>query len=234
MNNQGSKRKISDYFVSNDEKLKIKSSKEEIISEESNIKPMDNYLLYKKQFLENPHLIYEKILKEVKLEQKQVLVFGKTFDEPRLTAVYGDENICDLTYSYSKSTRKLNPMTPTLIEIQKTIEEFTKIHFDFVLLNFYRNGNDKVSWHSDDEKTMDCSNIISISLGTQRKFRLRDKIEKKVVWEESLETGSLLWMKKDCQNIYQHEIPLEKRISTSRLSLTFRKFNEKTLSTLKK
>lgn len=182
------------------------------------------YFEYKENFIIDPMDIYDRLLDEIKFEQKQVKVFGKIFDEPRLTAIHGDDNVLTKKYIYSKSERSLLPMTSTLRLLQQQIEEYTGIHFDFVLLNLYRDGNDKVVWHSDGESTMDSSNIASISLGTERIFKFREKATKELVWKHQLKNGSLVWMKKGCQEVYEHEVPKSTKITTPRINLTFRKF----------
>jgi len=123
------------------------------------------YFDYFTRFLEKDKYWYTKVMSELELEQNQVIVFGKSYLEPRLTAIHGIDSVLDKNYVYSKSTRKLRPMTPTLKRIRDVVEFYTEIPFDFVLINFYRTGGDKVGWHSDDEPMMDCSNIVSISLG---------------------------------------------------------------------
>jgi alkylated DNA repair dioxygenase AlkB len=182
------------------------------------------YFDYFTRFLEKDKYWYAKVMSELELEQNQVIVFGKSYLEPRLTAIHGLDSVLDKNYVYSKSTRKLRPMTPTLKKIRDVVEFYTEIPFDFVLINFYRTGGDKVGWHSDDEPMMDCSNIVSISLGGERIFKFRDKKTKELVWKESLESGSLLWMKKGCQENLEHEVPKTAKIVEPRLNLTFRKF----------
>ena len=162
-------------------------------------------------------------MREIPFVQRTVQVFGKEYNEPRLTSVHGDENVRHLKYVYSKSPRDLSKMTPTLKEIRQKIEDYTGIHFDFVLINLYRDGNDKVSWHSDDEKMMNCSHIVSISLGAERKFKMRNK-KNKQVFDIRLGDGSMIWMKPGCQDELEHEIPKEVKVKEPRINLTFRRF----------
>jgi len=183
-----------------------------------------DYFTYQEKFIKSPYSYMDGLIHEVNFEQKQVTVFGKVYNEPRLTSVHGDANVIDKKYIYSKSVRKLSPMTPTLKELQTLVETHTGLHFDFVLLNFYRDGNDKVGWHSDDESIMDCSNIVSISLGAERPFKFRDKETKKLVWKEVLKNGSMVWMKKGCQENLEHEVPKCMKVNEPRINLTFRKF----------
>jgi len=181
---------------------------------------------YEEKFLKNPYTYYDSLIHEVTFEQKQVVVFGKTYNEPRLTAIHGDDDVLDMKYVYSKSVRKLSPMTKTLKDLQELVEKHTGIHFDFVLLNYYRDGNDKVGWHSDDEPMMNCSNIVSLSLGAERPFKFRDKETREVVWKEVLKNGSMVWMKPGCQELYEHEVPKCMKVSEPRINLTFRKFTK--------
>ena len=188
---------------------------------------MDNtYFNYEEFFLINSNAYFEKIVQEVKFEQRQVTVFGKQYNEPRLTSVHGDQNVLDKKYVYSKSIRELLPMTKTLRELQSYVEQETDIHFDFVLLNYYRDGKDKVGWHSDDEPMMDCSNIASLTLGAERPFKFRDKSTKKVIWKQILRSGSLVWMKPGCQENLEHEVPKCMKVYEPRINLTFRKFKQ--------
>lgn len=41
------------------------------------------------------------------------------------------------------------PWSPELMEIRAKVEGLTGILFNSVLLNYYRDGNDSVAWHSD-------------------------------------------------------------------------------------
>lgn len=182
------------------------------------------YFEYFTGFVSNPSGWYDKLMKEVEFDQNQVFVYGKTYDEPRLTAVYGLDHVLDKHYIYSKSVRKLKPMTPSLLRLRNLVEFYTEIKYDFVLINLYRNGWDKVGWHSDDEPMMDCTNIASISLGEERTFKFREKETKKTIWKEQLESGSLVWMKQGCQENLEHEVPRTLKQVGKRINLTFRKF----------
>ena len=94
------------------------------------------------------------------------------------------------------------PWTKELIAVKSKIEVYSKIKFNSVLLNFYRSGSDSVSWHSDDEKELGEEPIIgSVSFGGTRRFRLRNKEDKKQIHTYELENGILLLMKGKTQNI---------------------------------
>lgn len=148
--------------------------------------------------------------------------------EPRLTAWYGQPG---LTYTYSAKAMSPLPWTTSLLTIKTAIEtelinHLIKTDFTSVLINKYRDGNDYLGWHSDNEKELGNEPVIaSISLGEARtfQFRLKDDHKKKIQIE--LNDGSLLVMRGKTQELWQHQIP--KRSSATavinpRINLTFR------------
>ena len=147
-------------------------------------------------------------------------MYGKSHPLPRLTAWYGDMN---KTYTYSGIPMTPNLWNTELIQIKKKVDQYTKINFNSVLLNYYRSGNDSVSWHSDDEDELGDKPIIgSVSFGGTRKFRLRNKINKKLIHNIDLKNGSLLIMRELTQKYWEHEIPKTKKPVEERINLTFR------------
>lgn len=90
-----------------------------------------------------------------------------------------------------------NPWILSLLSIKKRIEKVAESNFNSVLANLYRNGQDYVSWHSDDEKELGENPILaSISFGATRRFLLRHKSNKDLETVDlSLDHGSLLIMK---------------------------------------
>jgi len=115
------------------------------------------------------------------------------------------------------------PFTPTLLQIKNKIEGNITEKFNAVLLNLYRDGNDSMGWHSDDEKELGENPVIaSISLGEERMFHLRHKNNKLLKFKFLLQHGSLLLMKGKTQHFWQHQIPKSKKINKSRINLTFR------------
>ena len=123
-----------------------------------------------------------KILNEtINWKQENITFYGKTYPVPRKTAWYGYPG-----FNYTYSGIKCNPdsWTPELMQIKKDIESYIPTEdFNSVLLNLYRDGNDKVSWHADDEKELGTNPIIaSLSFGAERTFQLKhnsDKTQKK-------------------------------------------------------
>lgn len=163
---------------------------------------------------------FQILLNEIEWQEDDIKVFGKTYKQPRLTALYGMNNA---SYRYSGITMFPKPFNSILKEIKTKIEEITEIKFTTVLLNFYRDGSDSNGWHSDDEKELGENPLIaSISLGAERTFRLRHKKDKTKKKNLILQHGSLLIMKGETQHHWQHCIPKSKKDIKPRINLTFR------------
>ena len=163
---------------------------------------------------------YNRLLSETEWQHDDITVYGKKYKQPRLTALYG---LNDLPYTYSGLSMAPKLFTPLLLEIKNAIEGISEIKFNAVLLNLYRDGNDSVGWHSDDEKELGKNPIIiSLTLGAERFFHLKYKENKQHRYKLLLEHGSLLVMKGETQHFWQHQIPKSKVIQSPRINLTFR------------
>jgi alkylated DNA repair dioxygenase AlkB len=94
-----------------------------------------------------------------------------------------------------------------------------------VLLNLYRDGQDSMGYHADDEKELGETPLIaSLSLGDERVFKLRHKTRKTTL-DIVLGHGDLLVMAGALQQYWQHCVPKTKQLKTARINLTFRKIN---------
>jgi len=155
-------------------------------------------------------------------KQEEIKYYGKTYPVPRKTAWYGYDG---LNYSYSGINCNPELWTKELLELKTKIEAFLpEQDFNTVLLNMYRDGNDKVSWHSDDEKELGTDPIIaSLSLGATRRFDIKHKLEHELLYKFELTPGSLIIMKGAMQHHWLHQVPVQKKVSEPRINLTFRK-----------
>ncbi len=165
--------------------------------------------------------IFQRLLHELPLAQKQVRVFGVWHNEPRLTAWHGDAGA---VYTYAGVTQQPQPWTPALQYLRDRLADFAPASFNSVLANYYRDGRDAMGWHSDDEPELGpAPTIASLSFGACRRFVMapRHKPDKRrVVFE--LSHGSLLIMQGDCQKLWRHALPKSARVLQPRLNLTFR------------
>ena len=161
----------------------------------------------------------ECLKKEIEWEQHRIKIFGKWVDCP--SAWYGDPGA---VYRYSNLSLNPKAWTPTLLEVRNQLAETVERQFNSVLLNLYRNGNDSMGWHSDDEWEMGLNPVIaSISLGGSRMMKFRHRSDSEVSnFALELSTGSLLIMAGTTQKFWQHEIPKTKKAVCERLNLTFR------------
>jgi alkylated DNA repair dioxygenase AlkB len=147
-------------------------------------------------------------------QQNTIRVFGKEHLEPRLTCYFGP------AYSYSNVHWKANELPPILFQLKQEIEHLAQAEFNAVLCNYYRDGQDSMGWHSDNEKEMDSSCIASVSIGAERVLKFKSRSDKKTL-SFSLPHGSLLVMN-NFQTNWQHAIGKVKSASP-RINFTFRK-----------
>jgi len=169
---------------------------------------------------------FQTLTSEIEWQQKKIKLFGKSVLEPRLTAWVGDPQAF---YTYSGTRLIPRPWTLVLLEIKKRVEAKCGASFNSVLLNFYRDHNDSMGLHSDDEKELGAQPVIaSVSLGATRRFVLKHRFLKALPQKTFLlEAGDLLILRNDCQKLWKHGIPKEKTACGPRINLTFRKINGK-------
>jgi alkylated DNA repair dioxygenase AlkB len=91
------------------------------------------------------------------------------------------------------------------------------------LANFYRDGQDGMGWHSDDEPELGVRPVIaSISLGETRRFSLKEKTQGAKAVHLELPHGSLLIMRGDTQKNYRHGLAKTMKPMGERINLTYR------------
>ena len=158
---------------------------------------------------------------ETNWQHEDITVFGKTYKQPRLTALFGESN---QSYSYSNIIMHPEPFTLNLKTIKQKVEEFTECKFNTLLINLYRNGNDSNGWHADNEKELGKNPVIaSVSFGEERPFHFKHRMLKDERHKLILEHGSLLLMKGEMQHFWLHQIAKTKKEIKPRVNLTFRK-----------
>jgi alkylated DNA repair dioxygenase AlkB len=162
---------------------------------------------------------FEQLHSATEWRHETLRLWGKSVAQPRLTAWHGD---ADGTYSYSGLQLQPRPWTPLLLTIKQDIEALTGDGFNSVLLNLYRDEQDSVAWHSDDEAELGTRPIIaSLSLGATRTFKFRHKQNGHIV-SIALHDGCLLRMAGETQHCWKHAVLKEKATAGPRINLTFR------------
>lgn len=163
--------------------------------------------------------LFECLEQSLHWSQEQITLYGKTFDVPRLQAWYGDQ---DSQYKYSNLTMKPIPWTQELIALKQKCETKTKVVFNSVLANLYRDGNDGMGRHADNEAELGKNPVIaSVSFGQTRNLDFYHNQTKQKV-RVPLANGSLLLMRGATQDHWQHALAKTKKVLLPRINLTFR------------
>lgn len=158
--------------------------------------------------------------KNINWHQDTIKMYGKEHQLPRVSAWYGDS---DRPYTYSGITLQPKPWTNKLDYLRDALEKVCKRRFNSVLCNWYRTGEDHISWHTDAEPELGNNPLIaSVNFGESRRFLLRLKDHHDVKVEIPLHHGSVLVMAGELQHHWQHSVPKQKKVKSSRINLTFR------------
>lgn len=185
--------------------------------------------------------LFDELKRQVAWEQTEIVMYGKKMRIPRLNAWYANPQ-CGYTYS-GKYFEPL-PWLPVLLAIKAAVEETLRPLliqdialgedlpgeiFNSALVNCYRDGQDSVAWHSDDEPELGKNPIVaSLSLGADRQFQLRHKDYRQHTKSQQykqnmcLSNGDLLLMHGTMQHYWQHQIPKTKKAIGERINITFR------------
>ncbi len=162
---------------------------------------------------------YNLLLKNINWKNDEALYHGKHIVTKRKVAWYGDQGFL---YTYSNTTKQAIPWTNELIDLKRKTELITNSQFNSCLLNLYHDGNEGMTWHSDDEKSLGKNTVIaSLSFGAERKFSFKHRRTRQTI-SLLLENGSLLVMKGNTQSNWLHCLPLSSKINHPRINLTFR------------
>jgi alkylated DNA repair dioxygenase AlkB len=162
--------------------------------------------------------LFTTLITETPWRQDTLRFGGKEVAIPRLQAWYGEKG-----YGYSGLQLTPLPWTAALAAIRQRVAEYCGIDFNSVLINYYRNGNDSVAWHSDDERELGPDpRIASLSFGATRRFDMKHRTRKPMKTQMLLESGSLLVMGSGMQRHWVHQLPKDPQVGAARLNLTFR------------
>ncbi len=182
----------------------------------------DAELLFWPQFYSMPdaHDWFERLMKSVAWEEKFIAMYGRQVAVPRLSAWYADTH---KNYTYSGNLHTAMKWTSELLSLKQSLEHRTGEKYNSVLCNLYRDGQDSVAWHSDDEPELGKEPAIaSLSFGETRIFKLRRADDHKQKFDIELPSGSCLLMRGKTQQAWQHQIAKSKKPLQARINLTFR------------
>jgi alkylated DNA repair dioxygenase AlkB len=155
-------------------------------------------------------------------EQRAIVLYGRTILQPRLIAWAGE-----LGYRYSGQTLEPRAWSEPLAALRDEVIAAVGVAFNHALVNRYRDGNDSMGLHSDDEPELgDDPVVAAVSLGAVRRlvFRAKNKPAGRRAPSLVLELahGSLVVMGGRCQRRFRHGVP-KASDSAERVSVTFRR-----------
>jgi len=165
--------------------------------------------------------LLQSLLDAIPWRTATMTIAGQKRPLPRLQCWMADQG---RSYSYSGLKLSPHPWNPDVLRIKARLEQLCEHSFNSVLLNYYRDGSDSVSWHADDETELGPNPIVaSVSLGAERTLEFKPKFnlttpKKQIV----LGNGSILIMGKTIQNNWLHKLPKISETIDPRISLTFR------------
>jgi alkylated DNA repair dioxygenase AlkB len=163
--------------------------------------------------------LYAELQAGVPWQQPELYIYGRKVLTPRLSCWMGDAGA---VYRYSNTRFVPEPWIAPVLALKADVEAAAGTAFNSVLLNYYRDGHDAMGRHSDDEPELGLQPVIaSLSLGGERRFLLHPKSGGKssaIV----LAHGSLLLMRGQTQQKYQHSLPRTAKAVDGRINLTFR------------
>lgn len=182
---------------------------------------MDLDIIYEANFLkeENLNNLFERI-KNNSFNQ-EIFFDQSNFKMPRMIKWYGE-----LPYAYANIYHPALTMPEYIVDILNKVnlylsENYIDSQMNSVLINYYRDGKDKINYHSDDLTQIGFNPVItSVSLGETRTFSFKNKITKEKK-NFSLHNGDLFVMKGETQEQWLHAVLPEKN-KKERINLTFR------------
>ncbi|KAL9051189.1 MAG: hypothetical protein Q9162_006167 [Coniocarpon cinnabarinum] len=140
-----------------------------------------------------------------------------------------------------KYARQPRPIPDCLETLRHATEAVTGETFNFCLVNYYADGNDSISYHSDDERFLGPKPAIaSFSLGSKRDFLMKPKPKPPAAANDGtgsngktddkplklpLASGDMVLMRGETQGQWLHSIPKRKggQGDGGRINITFRK-----------
>ncbi len=100
----------------------------------------------------------------------------------------------------------------------------SKVESQGAFLDRYRDGQDSVGWHADNEPGLSPDPVIaSLSLGAVRRFQLKHRTDRTGRVTLDLPHGSCLVMRGKTQQCWLHQLPKTRAKVGRRINLTFRR-----------
>ena len=198
----------------------LTSKSSHVFTEPEHISLAGGELHYYPRYIESAEACYTQLRDSIDWQQPALEVYGRRHLTPRLVSFVGDAG---LGYRYSGHYHRAAPWPPSVLALRDKIANDSGYAFNCALLNYYRDGNDCMGYHSDDEPSLGPDPCIaSLSLGCSRDFLLKPKRVKAKSHKINLDSGSLLLMLPPTQQHWQHALPVRRGHMQGRINITFR------------
>lgn len=166
--------------------------------------------------------LFDELVETMTWSQSELIMYGKKLKTPRFQCWMGNDNVGADVYSKTRLE-----WTNKLLDLKSQIQQDTNFEFNYLLLNYYKTGDHYIGYHSDNEVLSPDDYIVSISLGGDRRFLVREKSVKEDRTDEKYEivlnSGDLMIMDGTMQKFYKHSVPKTTQKVLPRINLTFRK-----------
>lgn len=164
--------------------------------------------------------LFHTLCNELDWQQPVLRLYGRQHPVPRLTCWLGEAGV---EYRYSGLAHRARGWPRSLSPLLEQLTRLTQRRPNGVLANLYRDGDDAMGWHSDDEAELGPAPwILSYSLGAQRELAFRPIGSSRQSRTIVLHHDELLVMAPTVQRHFQHALPRRRRVREPRLNLTFR------------
>jgi len=157
-----------------------------------------------REFLVGADSLFAVLVQQLPFTQSRRIMYDKWVAEPRLS--------CSLN---------LDDAAPVVRSMARALRATYGVAFDSCFANYYRDGHDSVTWHSDRIGSSILDPIVAIvSLGGPRRFGLRPK-GGGAGHGFTIYSGDALVMGGACQHRFEHRVP-KMAAAAPRMSLSFR------------
>lgn len=187
------------------------------LKKKGTIKYLKNYLT-KDEGIE----LFKYLRDNIQWTQSELVMYDKIVKTPRFQCVMVSDSQTNNPKVYSDN--KID-WDSKILKLKERLEKDLSFKFNYLLLNYYENGQQYISYHADNEVVKDTDLIASVSLGETRKFlvRERNKSDNEEKYDFVLENGDLMVMDGFMQRSYKHSVPkTSKKNIGGRINLTFR------------
>ncbi len=179
-------------------------------------------ILYFPEFLSDHRMLYGDVLEEFFAQEPEPVLFGGSrigglslrTDRPNSYTEMG---------SIKRSVLRRRLWLPTTGMIAGQVGSITGVNPSIAVLNFYRDGEDYLEFHSDLDRQIgprvDDVIVATVSFGAERPFQMR-RIDGSDELEVLLRPGSLFVMRGHVQRQWLHAVPKTNERG-SRLSITY-------------